>query len=164
MIIDSNYKRAEDTIRNDHNWRLQELAAFLLVVVVLAGVGLEILSYQLLILWYAVTATIGLLNSLRTLAAHTYRNPGDHGMSIVAQYLDSINVPGNKFITALWAPVGLRYHATHHLFMGMPYHNLAEAQRRLVTGLSDNTLYLKTTRSSLREALARLWHESSVSR
>ncbi len=27
-------------------------------------------------------------------------------------------------LPALWAPVGLRYHATHHLFMSMPYHNL----------------------------------------
>ena len=43
-----------------------------------------------------------------------------------------------EFITGLWAPVGLRYHATHHLFMSMPYHhNLSKAQRRLVNGLSD---------------------------
>jgi hypothetical protein len=30
--------------------------------------------------------------------------------------------------------------------------------------LSDNTLYLKTTRGSLRDALVRLWHESSATR
>jgi fatty acid desaturase len=104
------------------------------------------------------------LNSLRTLTAHAYRNTGNHKMGFAEQYLDSINIPGNLFITALWAPVGLRYHATHHLFMSLPYHNLGKAQRRLVNGLSDNTLYLKTVRSSMRDALRRIWGEASKSR
>jgi fatty acid desaturase len=103
-----------------------------------------------------------MLNSLRTLAAHAYRNPGEHKMTLTEQYLDSINVPGNRFITALWAPVGLRFHATHHLFMSMPYHNLGKAQRRLVRELSDNTLYLQTIRNGLWDALARIWNESST--
>ena len=60
----------------------------------------------------------------------------DHKMTVAGQYLDSINVPGNLFITALWAPVGLRYHATHHLFPQMPYHNLGKAHRILVNNLS----------------------------
>ena len=84
-------------------------------------------------------------------------------MDFAEQYLDSINVPGNLFITALWAPVGLRYHATHHLFMSLPYHNLGKAQRRLVAGLSDNTLYLKTVRTSMWDALRRIWGEASAS-
>ena len=100
---------------------------------------------------------------LSTLAAHAYRNTGDHKMEFQEQYLDSINISGNLFITALWAPVGLRYHATHHLFMSMPYHNLGKAQRRLVSGLSDNSLYLKATRSSMWDALSRIWNEASTS-
>ena len=82
-------------------------------------------------------------------------------MTHAEQYLDSINVPGNPLITPLWAPVGLRFHATHHLFMSMPYHNLGKAQRRLVNGLSDNRLYLTTLRTSLWDALTRIWRESS---
>jgi len=30
-----------------------------------------------------------------------------------------------------WAPVGLRYHALHHYFPGIPYHNLGFAYQRL---------------------------------
>ena len=81
-------------------------------------------------------------------------------MEFYEQYLDSINVPGN-FLTGLWAPVGLRYHATHHLFMSLPYHNLGEAQRRLVNGLSDNRLYLSTVRTGMWDALRRIWGEAS---
>ncbi len=106
---------------------------------------LGVLTYDALVLWYVIAMFIFLVNSLRTLSAHAYRNPGDQPMEFYEQYLDSINVPGN-FLTGLWAPVGLRYHATHHLFMSLPYHNLGEAQRRLVNGLSDNRLYLSTIR------------------
>ncbi len=87
----------------------------------------------------------------------------DHRMEFAQQYLDSINVPGHWFITGLWAPVGLRYHATHHLFMSMPYHNLAEAQQRLVNGLRDNTLYLTTVRTGMWDALQRIWAEATAS-
>ena len=46
--------------------------------------------------------------------------------------------------------------------MSLPYHNLGEAQRRLVNGLSDNTLYLKTIRTSMWDALQRIWGEAST--
>ena len=82
-------------------------------------------------------------------------------MEFAEQYLDSINVPGNLFITALWAPVGLRYHATHHLFPNMPYHNLGKAQTVLADGLTDNTLFLLTVRKGLWDALGRIWNEAA---
>ena len=163
MTIDPSYKRAENAIRNDTNWQQQELAACLFAILIISCITLEILSYNLLILWYLTALAITILNSLRTLAAHAYRNPGEHKMTLTEQYLDSINVPGNRFITALWAPVGLRFHATHHLFMSIPYHNLDKAQHRLVNGLSDNSLYLRTIRNGLWDALTRIWNESSAS-
>lgn len=164
LVINPNYKRHKNTIRNDKYWQLQEFATFVFATTAITCVILEILTYKVLILWYLVGIVIFLLNSLRTLVAHAYRNPGNHRMGFVEQYLDSTNIPGNLFITALWAPVGLRYHATHHLFISLPYHNLAKAQRRLASGLSDNTLYLKTMRSSMRDALKHIWGEASASR
>ncbi len=157
-----NYKRAANAIRNDKHWKLQEFGAFLFVtgaVACIASGGL--LAYNALVLWYVIAMFIFLVNSLRTLSAHAYRNPGDKPMEFYEQYLDSINVPGN-FLTGLWAPVGLRYHATHHLFMSLPYHNLGEAQRRLVNGLSDNRLYLSTIRGGMWDALQRIWGEASA--
>jgi fatty acid desaturase len=164
LTINPTYKRPKDCIRNDKYWQLQEFATFVFATIVITCVVYEILPFKVLILWYLVGMVIFLLNSLRTLSAHAYRNPGNHKMEFHEQYLDSINIPGNLLITALWAPVGLRYHATHHLFMSMPYHNLGKAQRRLVSGLSDNTLYLKTMRSSMWDALRRIWSEASASR
>ena len=161
LTIDPTYKRAENAIRNDHNWRRQELAAFLFASAVVSLILLEVISIDVLVLWYLVAAMVFILNSLRTLAAHAYRNPGEKPMSHAEQYLDSVNVPGNPLITPLWAPVGLRFHATHHLFMSMPYHNLAKAHRRLISGLADNRLYLTTVRSGLWDALRRIWRESS---
>lgn len=163
LTIDSNYRRAANAIRNDLNWRQQEIAACLFGAVIITLVVLEVFPYSLLLLWYLTAVPVFLINSLRTLAAHAYRNPGNHKMTLAEQYLDSINIPGNFLITPLWAPVGLRYHATHHLFMSMPYHNLGKAQRRLVNGLTDNSQYIKTIRSGLWDALRRIWHESSLS-
>ena len=71
-----------------------------------------------------------------------------------------VDVPGNLFITALWAPVGLRYHATHHLFPSLPYHNLGKAHRRLHRDLSDRSHCLSTLRGGLCEALRHIWNEA----
>ncbi len=161
LTIDPYYKRTENAIRNDHNWRQQELAAFIFALSIVCLVVMDVLPYSVFVLWYLIAVMVFILNSLRTLAAHAYRNPGDEHMTHAEQYLDSINVPGNPLITPLWAPVGLRFHATHHLFMSMPYHNLGEAQRRLVNGLSDNTLYLTTLRTGLWDALTRIWREAA---
>lgn len=160
LTIDMNYKRAPDAIRNDRHWKLQEFGSFVFIAAVVACIALGVLTPWFLLWWYLIAMFIFFINSLRTLSAHAYRNPADHRMEFAEQYLDSINVPGNWLITALWAPVGLRYHATHHLFMSMPYHNLGEAQRRLVNGLSDNTLYLQTIRTSMWDALTRIWNEA----
>jgi fatty acid desaturase len=78
----------------------------------------------------AIVSATALLNQLRTLVAHLWQNDGEP-MTVTAQYLDSVNVPPPGLIAELWAPVGLRYHALHHLLPSMPYHSLAEAHRRL---------------------------------
>ena len=68
---------------------------------------------------------------------------------------DSIDTPG-AFWTELWAPVGLRYHALHHYFPGIPYHNLKAAYSRLVRTLPDSP-HSQATRSSLPQSLRALY-------
>lgn len=161
LAIDLSYKRPPPAKQDDDSWRLQEFGAFALGAGVIALVILNILPVAVIAVWYAVAVVIFLLNSLRTLAAHAYRNPGDQLMSRSDEFLDSVNVPGIPFLTALWAPVGLRFHATHHLFPSMPYHELPKAHKALAAELSDNTVYLSASRKSLFDALQRLWKEAA---
>ena len=162
LTIDLSYQRSENAVRNDEGWLLQEFAVWVFATAAVAAVVLDILTYKVLVLWYAISVFIFFLNSLRTLAAHAYRNPGDRRLDIAEQYLDSVDVPGNLFITALWAPVGLRYHATHHLFPSLPYHNLGKAHRRLRHDLSDGSYCLPTLRSGLCGALRQIWQEAQL--
>jgi fatty acid desaturase len=89
------------------------------------------------------------------LGAHHYASTGaplDRG----GQLLDSIDTPGALW-TALWAPVGLRYHALHHYFPGIPYHNLGTAYRRLISNLPGESAYQELTSPSLPASLGRLY-------
>lgn len=161
LTINPAYIRQTGAVRNDHYWQMQELAAFLFAAIIIGSIVLGKLPWQVLLLWYAVAVAIFILNSLRTLVAHAYRHEGDRSLTLAEQYLDSVNVPGN-FLTALWAPVGLRYHATHHLFMSLPYHNLGKAQRRLARELGKNDLIMQTSRSGLWHALKQIWQEAAT--
>ncbi len=163
LAIDLSYRRPEPSSRDDPSWRLQELGTCLYGITAVLLLATGVLSVEVLLLWYLVSVLVFLLNSLRTLVAHRYLNRGDRVMSVPEQYLDSVNVPGNLFLTALWAPVGLRYHATHHLFPSIPYHALGAAHRRLTEELSDNSLYVRTSEGSLWGALRSLWNDARLS-
>jgi fatty acid desaturase len=160
LTIDLRYRRLAASAKDETNWKLQEAltAAYGITAITFAASG--IIPVRALGIWYLLELSVFLLNSVRTLAAHRYRNPGTRSMAFADQFLDSVNVTGHPLITPLWAPVGLRFHATHHLFPAIPYHALGEAHRRLATRLSDSSVYLSTTRNSLWSALRELWQES----
>ena len=77
-------------------------------------------------------------------------------MTVTAQYLDSVNVPPPGTLPELWAPVGLRYHATHHLLPGLPYHALGEAHRRLAAKLAPESPYHSANYGGLPGLVSRL--------
>jgi fatty acid desaturase len=56
----------------------------------------------------------------------------------------------------LWAPVGLRFHALHHLLPGVPYHHLLEAHRRLVAALGADSPYHRANYAGLPGLVGRL--------
>ncbi len=98
------------------------------------------LGWRPLLIALAIVSVTATLNQLRTLVAHLWENEGE-AMTVTAQFLDSVNVPPPGFVAEVWAPVGLRYHALHHLMPSMPYHSLPEAHRRLVRELGAASTY-----------------------
>lgn len=104
-------------------------------------------TWRVLALWVLVCAIAAFINALRALGAHAYESSGEP-MDRMGQLQDSIDTPG-AFWTELWAPVGLRYHALHHYFPGIPYHNLPEAYRRIIGCLPIADEYKKMSSPSL---------------
>ncbi len=162
LVIDFAYVRPLPKKDQEASWLIEDTLTGLYAYTAFALFYFDILPLLFFGVWYVVTFAIFVLNGLRTLAAHAYRNGGRERMTQQEEFLDSVDVPGNRYISSLWAPVGLRFHATHHLFPGMPYHSLEKAYFLLKNGLPDNRLYLAASRKSLWAAVVQLWRESKA--
>lgn len=113
------------------------------------------LGWRPLLIAVAVVSVTAVFNQLRTLVAHLWQNDGA-AMTVTAQYLDSVNVPPPGFWAELWAPVGLRYHATHHLLPSLPYHALPEAHRRLAAQGGAGSTYHQASYPGMGMLIARI--------
>ncbi len=137
------------------DWIVQEAAASIWAIALIAMAATGIIPLRDFAIILLIASGVMFLNQVRTLVAHLWENDGEP-MSVTAQYLDSVNVPPPGTLPALWAPVGLRYHALHHLLPGVPYHNLGEAHRRLVRELSPDSIYFESNHRGLSPLVARL--------
>ncbi len=131
----------------------QEFGASVWALAVIASVFW--LGWRPLLIALAVLSGTAVLNQLRTLVAHLWENDGEP-MTVTAQFLDSVNVPPPGPLAALWAPVGLRYHALHHLLPSLPYHSLGEAHRRLMAKLGAGSTYERASYPGLLGLVARI--------
>lgn len=130
---------------------------YLAVIAVLLWRG-TISPTQLFMGYLLLAFTLG-LNWVRNLAAHRYVNGGER-MTIAGQVADSINITGQTWLTVAMFPVGLRYHALHHMFPALPYHHMGEAHRRLMQGLPPDAIYRVCNRSSFFAAVHELWQSA----
>jgi fatty acid desaturase len=160
--MNERYRRVYDGhARSASRW-LQEVAAsgwawvaVWLVVSGRASPGVVGQAYGVFLLWM-------LVNQVRTLAAHRYANHGGAPLSHLDQVRDTNTFSRGAWLADLWAPVGMRYHALHHLMPALPYHAMAAAHHRLMTELPPASPYRATLRRSLWDALASTWRAGSA--
>jgi fatty acid desaturase len=153
LSINPSYRRRPPEGEFARMWAWQEAGASLWAIALLASVPL--LGERPLATYVAILSVAMVANQLRTLVAHLWENEGEP-MTVTGQFLDSVNVPPPAPFAALWAPVGLRYHALHHLLPSMPYHSLGEAHRRLAAHLGTDSTYQKSNYAGMMPLVARI--------
>ena len=163
LNIDLNYNRPLSSLARMKGWKIQEIFTSFYGIGFIALILLKIMPAKAFFMWYCLGASVFTVNSVRTLVAHHYENTEEGEMSFTDQMLDSINNPGNRWVTPLWAPVGLRFHATHHLFPDLPYHALGEAHCRILKNQGKDSLYGQTVQTGLYASFAQLWKHAGKS-
>lgn len=163
MVINTGFSRDDFERARSAPWLAQEIGAWLWSWTVLGLTAVGVIPLRALIIAMVIFSLMTVLNQLRTAVAHYWENDGEQ-MAVLDQFLDTVNVPPPAMLPFLWAPVGLRYHALHHLMPRLPYHNLGTAHRRLVEALPADHDYRRVEQRELIPALWRLLGRMRTSR
>ncbi len=145
-------------------WFIMETACCVFWLCVLTAAYQGVVPWRLLGVLYLVMSLVLFLNNIRTLAAHRFANTG-RVLTLEEQLLDSVNIVSgfpHWIFSALAAPVGLRYHALHHLFPFLPYHALGAAHKRLASKLPKDSVYHYISEPSMMLALLKIFRREGV--
>jgi fatty acid desaturase len=142
LVINPSFRRPIFSLEHNPTWPPLEIAtstwAWSLVVLTITGYITPLMAETFVL----IAVGIGAVNQFRTLVAHRWESAGDP-LTINEQVLDTVSVPPPALLPALWAPLGLRYHALHHLIPELPYHALGNAHRRIIE-LNSSSTYNRT--------------------
>jgi fatty acid desaturase len=154
FALNRRYKRPLPDAAERREWYWQDAACALyqLVFVVLCMTG--VLSWNLVWAWYEVAVVALLANYYRVMSSHAYWT-GFSPTTRKQQILDSLTVTGSPWLCWLF-PLGLRYHALHHMMPHVPYHHMAKLHRILLTRLPDDHPYRTTIAKGFLQAYRRL--------
>lgn len=150
-MLNPSYRRPfDDEARSIGRWT-QEVAACIWAWSCVGLWWFGVINTWAVVNTYLVFLAWIMTNQVRTITAHRYGLDGESSHH-VAQMLDSNTFPFGP-VAELWAPVGLRYHALHHVLPSMPYHAMGTAHRRLMRELPPGSPYRETIRPNLMAAL-----------
>ena len=155
LAINPGFRRRMPEGAFARQWAWAETLASAWAISLLALTFTGVIPLRMFVMLMAIVSIVGVINQVRTMVAHLWENDGEP-MSVTAQYLDSVNVPPPAMLPYLWAPVGLRYHALHHLLPSLPYHALGEAHRRLSQVLETASPYHRSSHSGLPALVGRI--------
>jgi fatty acid desaturase len=155
LMIDADFHRKLPPAGIPRSWLVEEFACFAYLMAMLALLTFGMYSPYRLLEAYLIVSLVLFVNWIRVLAAHRYESANER-MTFPEQVLDSIDHPSLPVLGELWAPLGLRLHAVHHLFPKLPYHQLGEARRRLAAAIPRDHGYWATEDPSLHSSIHRL--------
>lgn len=161
LVIDFDYQRGTLTPAERRDWLRMEPLAFAFGATIVVLISLGTLPWTLLVYYYFVSFGMFFVNSIRTIAAHRYANPSEP-MTVTEQFLDSVNIVGSPIVTTLLCPVGLRFHALHHLFPTLPYHSLAAAHAKILRTVPADSPYHSVNEPNLTTAIRKLWRSAAA--
>jgi fatty acid desaturase len=117
-----------------------EISMFFTWFVLILLFSFQVLPILHLSFYYFISVVIWSLNFFRSLGEHYLDKLSDRMLTVEEQFLDSFNYSQGVFLPLLYV-TGLRYHALHHLFPTIPYHNLAQAHNYLKKYLPKDSFY-----------------------
>ncbi len=160
FVMKLDYARRVPTGRDMTIWRIEEVTNVIFVWAIVGSIFAGVLPAAVLLHWFVVLGSIMILNGFRGLAAtHRYASSGEV-LSFEDHIYDCVNLNKFSILNELVAPVGLSYHATHHIFPGLPYYALAKAHRLLMQEAEGEGkplgFYLACQWSTIDRAIARM--------
>ena len=136
-----NWKYEKNLSRlNRKTFATVELACWFRACLIPIGVALGLTVWTRIPMMYLLGASTLMFNQMRQLADHHFESEGDP-MSIPDHILDSCNYTGRDFFTWLFFPFAIKFHALHHMFPSLPYHNLKSAHEYLTQNLPADSPY-----------------------
>jgi fatty acid desaturase len=133
------YKRSLSRI-DRKTFAALELLCFVRALCIPAAAVMELAPWTRMFQLYLLGAAVVTLNQLRQLADHHFEGDGGQ-LNISDHIVDSCNYTGRDPLTWLFFPFAIQYHALHHLFPSLPYHNLASAHAYLMQALPADSPY-----------------------
>jgi len=161
LVVHETHRRRKPSPGEIRAWKWQEGAASFWVLAVLLAGGFGYVSWRWFLTFLAVTAAISFLNAVRTVLSHRFRNTAGT-LTVEDQVGDSVNHAAGGLLVELMCPVGLRFHALHHMLPSLPYHSLSEAHRILMTALPSDSLYRQTNSPGLWLTMRTLWLDAGA--